>query len=255
MPARPGASEGMPVSVLTRAVPLVGLALALVLGAGLRLLWAQDMEYKKDERWTYHRPRGGGVPEPLPLQGMPTSLGPDNPGLSVWVFVGLGRLAAVEGPVGLARCVGVLNVAGLVLFAAMAFWLVPRPEREPWLWSAALLALNPLAVVFQRKIWPPSVLPPLTLLMLLGWWCRGRRAGAFLWGLVGPCLGQIHVAGHFLAAGFVGWTALRRREGARWGWWLAGAILGAAAMLPWLGYLLRTPEERGAAGVRWVHLF
>jgi hypothetical protein len=181
---------------------VIGLILALAAGAVLRLIWGADIEYKADEAWTFRRTQEVGRTEPFPYVGTLTSQGFRNPGLSIWVFLVLGKLFTVTDPVALARAVQVLNVAALILLVGFALRFVPRGEREPWLWGIALAAVNPLAVLCQRKIWPPSVLPILTVVMLVGWYRRDRRWGSFVWGFVGACVGQVHMAGFFLAAGY-----------------------------------------------------
>jgi hypothetical protein len=212
----------------------IGLVLALGAGAVLRLVWGADIEYKADEAWTFRRTQEVGRTEPFPGLGNPTSQGYRNPGLSIWIFLALGKLFGATDPVTLARAVQVLNITALLLLVGFIRCFVPRGEREPWLWAAALAAVNPLAVLCQRKIWPPSVLPIFTVVMLAGWYRRDRRWGAFLWGLVGACLGQIHMAGFFLAAGFAVWALLFDRKGVRWVDWLAGSSVGALLLLPWL---------------------
>jgi hypothetical protein len=231
----------------------LGLAFALVVGATLRLIWGADIEYKLDEAWTFARTQHVGHSEPFRWVGMPTSRGSVNPGLSLWVFLILSQLFAADNPVDLARAVQLLNVAALIGMTLFALWAVPRDEREPWLWAAALMALNPLTVLYQRKIWPPSVVPILTVVMLAGWWYRQRRVGAFTWGLIGMCIGQIHLAGFFLLAGFAAWALLFQRQSVRWLSWVAGCALGALPMLPWL-YDLSTGHEQPPARGGWVHL-
>jgi hypothetical protein len=227
----------------------LGIIVALAAGAGLRLIWAEDIEYKADEAWTFEHSRQTD----LPWLGMPSSVDIPNPGMSLWVFVGLQKMTGAEDPPTLARAVQLLNVASLVLLVCFALRHVPREEREPWLWAAALVAVNPLAVLFHRKIWPPCVLPLLTLVMLYGWWYRQRRGPAFLWGLVGACLGQIHMAGFFFAAGFALWALLFDRLRVAWRNWLLGSTLGVLPMLPWLYHLLAYPSDRPVNPHRWVH--
>jgi 4-amino-4-deoxy-L-arabinose transferase-like glycosyltransferase len=233
---------------------VLGIVLALVAGAILRLIWPADIEYKADEAWTFQHSRASE----LPWLGMPSSVDIPNPGMSLWVFMLLQRLGGAEDPPALARTVQLVNIAALVLLAGFAFRSVPRPEREAWLWAAALVAVNPLAVLFHRKIWPPCVLPVLTLAMLYGWWYRQRRGPAFLWGLLGVCLGQIHMAGFFFAGGFVLWAMLFDRPWSRrvaWRSWLLGSVLGALPMLPWLVHVLTHPSGRPINPHRWVHAF
>ena len=97
--------------------------------------------------------------------------------------------------------------------------------------------MNPLAVVFHRKIWAQSLLPLLAMVFLLGWWYRKRHwAGAFVWGLAGALLGQIHMAGFFLAASVVAWTILfdSERRTVHWIAWAVGTVLGSLGLIPWL---------------------
>src|SRR5438874_5009459 len=93
---------------------------AVLVGAGLRLVWGDDIEFKLDELWTFDRVQFVGRTEPVPSLGMPTSRGSRNPGASVWVFLGLGRLFAVDEPPDLARAGALLNVAALAVLLAFA---------------------------------------------------------------------------------------------------------------------------------------
>jgi hypothetical protein len=230
-----------------------GLVAALVLGAALRFIWVRDIEYKWDEAWTFQRTQEVGRTEPFPWVGMPTSAGFPNPGMSVWVFLVLAKLSGAHDPLALARAIQVGNVLALVLLVGFACRVVPRPEREPWLWAAALVAVNPLAVLFHRKIWPPSVLPLFTLALLTGWWHRDRRWGAFLWGLVGACVGQVHLSGFFFAAGVAGWAFLFDRPRVAWRSWLGGSVLGALPLLPWL-HALAAGGPAGTVHHHWAHV-
>src|SRR5262249_48386049 len=151
---------------------LIGLAAALAAGAALRLAWADDVEYKADEAWTFVQARAAVATGDWPRFGMPTSVGASlpNPGLSVWLFVGLAHLPGTDTPQGLTRAVQLLNVLALLALAALAWRVVAPGEREAWLWALALAAVNPLAVLMQRKLWPTSALPLFTAAFLLGWW-------------------------------------------------------------------------------------
>jgi hypothetical protein len=246
---------------------VLGMGLALLAGAVLRLIWPTDIEYKADEVWTFQHSRETELP---PL-GMPSSVDVPNPGMSLWAFILLQRLSGAEDPPALARAVQLANVAALLLLVVFALRHVPPPEREAWLWAAALVAVNPLAVLFHRKIWPPCLLPLLTLAMLYGWWYRQRRGPAFLWGLIGACLGQIHMSGFFFAGGFALWALLfdrpshpnppslaekvriGERQRVAWGSWLVGSAMGVLPMLPWLAHLLSHPSTRPLNLHRWVH--
>jgi hypothetical protein len=233
---------------------LIGLCGAIVVGAGLRLIWGKDIEYKGDEAWTFERTQAVGHTEPFPWVGMQSSAAVPNPGMSVWVFLVLGKLFQAQDPAALARTVQVVNIAALVLLVVFALRVVPPRDREIWLWAAALVALNPFAVLFQRKIWPPSVLPLFTVIMLAGWWYRRRRWGAFTWGLVGACVGQIHMSGFIFAGAFAGWTVLFHRRRVAWGSWLAGNLIGAIPLAPWLISLMATAGDGAGASTEFTHI-
>jgi hypothetical protein len=227
--------------------------LALLIGCILRLVWAEDMEYKADEAWTFERARAANCLRDVPWLGMNSSVDVPNPGMSLWVFIGLEQLSGAQDPPHLVRAVQLANCLALVLLAVFACRVVPAGEREVWLWAAALVAVNPLAVLFHRKLWPPCVLPLLTLAMLWGWFRRERRGPALTWGLVGACLGQIHMAGFFFAAGFALWALLFDRKGVAWRGWLLGSVLGALPLVPWALYLLSHPSAAPGNPHRWVH--
>src|SRR5580693_5271895 len=177
-----------------------------------------DIEWKADEQWSFFHARqmlGDGAWPPV---GMPSSVGAPNPGLSIWVFAGLMRLANAQSPPDLAGAVQALNVVALVAFAAFALLAVPKPRREPWLWAAALWAVNPVAIILERKIWPRGVL--------------------------GALMAQIHMGVSFLALALAAWTWLRDRKAFPWRAWAAGSLVGALPAIPWLLAML----QRGTTG-------
>jgi hypothetical protein len=237
------------------------LLLSFVLAVGLRLVWPGDIEYKGDERYMFERSQAVGVSEPWPATGMTSGVLMDNPGLSVWMFVALARIGAVASPIGLARCVQVLSLIALALLLLFSLRVVPRADRERWRWAAAFACVSPFGVLFERKIWAQSILPLFSLLLLLGWWKRGKRWGALLWGLLGAGLGQIHLSGFFLAAGFAVWGISFHRRTIRWRWWSAGTAIGAIPLIPWVihvahhpGGVVFNPSLKGFRSLRfWKH--
>lgn len=232
----------------------VALCAAIVAGAALRTVWVEDMEYKLDEAWTFGQTQHAGIDQPIPTLGMPTSYDLRHPGGTVWVFLVIGKLFGVTTPTELARACQVVNALAILLVVGFACRCVPEQNREPWLWAAALASVNPLAVVFHRKIWPPSIAPLFTTIALIAWWHRDRRAGAFFWGLCGVLVGQIHPAGLFLALGFAGWTFLFDRKGVRWWYWFAGCALATLTLLPWLWYALGAVGQNPISQRRWSNL-
>jgi hypothetical protein len=178
------------------------LIFALLAGAVLRLIFVSDMEYKQDEEYMVYRLLNVGKTEAWPWLGIASGVHVKNPGMSVWVFILLGKLFGATEPMGLCRAVMLLNIAALLL----AFWFAIRwlkdSERTPWLWGLALACVNPFAILYHRKIWAQSVLPFFSMLFLMSWWKRATNWGAFFWGFVGACIGQIHMSGFFFAGGF-----------------------------------------------------
>jgi hypothetical protein len=209
------------------------------------------MEYKADEAYLFHRTQVVGVSQPWPSLGQPSGVGLRNPGLSVWVFAAPARVFGIHDPTGLDRFVQVVNIAALGLLVVFALRFVAPRERERWLWGTGLMALSPTAILFSRKIWAQSVLPLFSVLLFMAWWARRRPWAAFLWGLGGPLLGQIHLSGFFFAAGLVLWTALFDRRSVRWVAWLAGTLVGGLTLIPWLQYAFgySGPSHRSLSNV------
>lgn len=206
----------------------------MLAGVAFRLIWLSDMEYKPDEAWTFERVKAFLQTGEAPLVGMGSSIGVTNAGLSIWLFLALGYIAHALTPTALARAVQIANVLALLLLAAFAQRMVSRREREPWLWATALVAVNPLSVLFSRKIWPPDLFPLFTLGFLAAWWRRSRRVGAFCWGLTGALLGQIQLGGFLFAVSFALITLIYDRRSVAWPAWLTGSVVGIVPMAPWL---------------------
>lgn len=204
----------------------------LVIGSVLRVIWPADMEWKADEVWMFENSRAVVAGAPWPLLGMPTSIGPRNPGMSIWPFILIAYLSG--NPVVMAMVVQLVNVLALWGLYVFIRWKIPLQQREPWLWGLILVSVSSLPILFSRKIWSPDLLPAFSLLVLIGHWCRQHRWGSFLWGLVGALIGQVHMSGFFLAFAIWAWTLVRARRSVRWFWWLLGSLIGAIGLWPWL---------------------
>jgi hypothetical protein len=229
----------------------VGFFLSVAAGALFRLIWLPDVEYKGDQIWTFTHVQAYWATHRLSPMGMPSSIGLPNAGMSFWVFIALSAFVPIEDPLALTRAVELLNVVTILLLALFVWKFVDRGEWEPWLWSVALVSVNPYAVLFSRSIWATN-LPIFTLGLLVGWWRRSRWWGAFLWGLIGAILGQIHMGGYFFAAAFVLSVLLFDRRSPNWRAWFAGSILGTLPMLPWLMALAE--GHQGISASRWYFL-
>jgi hypothetical protein len=213
-------------------------AAAWGIGAALRLWSPGTIEFKGDEDWTFEVARWMTHHVPWVPVGMDSSTGLPNPGMSAWVFGVLAWVSRASTPIGLARAVACLNIVALAVLFAFG-WTRRGYERGLWLSTAAFVAVDPLGVLFERKIWPPCTLPLLMLGFLWTWRHRARPVPAMVWGLLGAVVAQIHLSAAFYVAAFAGWalfTHLRavRRETTAWVWWLGGSVAGSLLAIPWL---------------------
>jgi hypothetical protein len=222
---------------------------AVALAGALRFAWLADMEYKGDEIWMFEHALSIPAREAWPELGMHSGVGLRNPGLSVSVFAVLAKLVSATGPLDLCQGVVACNTLAYLLLFLFVFRLRPSGQREPWLWALALSAVNPLSILFQRKIWAQSILPLFCALFLIGWLRRSRYSGACLWGFVGALLGQIHMSGFFFAAGFflcdmtLGHFRTDRPR-TKWLGWFVGSVAGALPLIPWFRYALATSDRK-----------
>ncbi len=226
-------------------LPGLGLALALAAGIALRFAYPDDIEWKWDENWTFEHAKQMVAGGAWPWFGMPSSVNLPNFGLSLWVFAGLSSIFDVKTPPELARAVQSLNAAALVAFVVFAFAAITKDRREPWLWAAALWAVDPVAVIYERKIWPPSVLPIASVAFIAAWYFRRFAGAAFAWGLLGALMAQVHMSAAFFALAVAAWTLVHDRTAFPWKSWLAGGVVGALPALPWLFEVL---SQHGGTG-------
>lgn len=226
------------------------LVCALACGVVLRLIWPADIEWKADEQRMFSWASTIGVTDPWPSSGMASGVAVPNPGLSVWLFVPLARVAG--SPVTLAQVVQIINVVALLGFVALgASRLIAGPARQIWFAGLALMSVNPIAVVLARKIWAQSLLPVFTVVTLAAHASRSSWSGAFLWGLAGALTGQVHMSGFFFQGALVLFTVSSSwwkpqagvNERTRWSAWLAGSLVGAIPLWPWALDLLRAENR------------
>jgi hypothetical protein len=225
------------------------LILSFLAGLLLRTLCVQDMEYKEDERYNYTLSQTIGTTTPWPAYGIASGVYIVNPGMSIWVFAALAKISGAKTPTELARALQIFSLLGICLLIPFAlYWIRDPKDRPAWLWAFCLAMVNPLAILYQRKLWPEPFLPFFSMLFLMGWYKRDKLAGAFTWGLVGAILGQIHMSGFFYAGALFLWTVLwspkfgsADRRPIRWYAWLLGSALGALPLIPWAIYVLTHP--------------
>jgi hypothetical protein len=220
----------------------------IVGGAVLRLIFPFDIEYKEDEVWLFEHARALVEGAPFPWIGMTLSNSTPQPGLSVWFMGALAYLRGAMIPPQLAGAVQIANVTALALFCLFVVKSVARRRREIWLWAAALWAVNPIAIILERKIWLPSMLPLPAVGFYAAWWWRRVPVAAFGWGALGAILPQIHLGTALFTGSIAAWTLARDRAAFPWKPWLVGSVVGTLPALPWL------TEVMGSAGglpARW----
>jgi hypothetical protein len=166
--------------------------------------------------------------------GMRMSLGPPNPGLSLWAFTALGYLTGAHTAPELAQGVQLLNGLVLVGFVLFIAWGVPAMQREVWLWGAAIWAVNPMAILLERKVWQSSILPLPAVFFVAAWWCRHWRGGGIVLGIAGALLVQVHLVALFFVVAVLVWSWLFEGRAFPWRQWFIGSAVGALPALPWV---------------------
>ncbi|MDB9786749.1 hypothetical protein OAB57_01475 [Bacteriovoracaceae bacterium] len=226
--------------------------LMIICGIGLRTIFPADMEWKADEKLMHYFTTQASERGEWPLVGMTNSKKMHNPGLSVWVFIAGSKIFGTS-PLDLVRFVQWSNILALLIIFGVAFTCKPR-EREIWLWTAALLAVNPTAIILARKIWAQSILPLFVIVFLCGQWRRHTTIGSFIFGIVGATIGQVHMAGFFLAfTSYVGVIFFQREK-----WkvfpWILGNMIGALGLIPWI-IKLQSFHPNGPSSIQLKYLF
>ena len=107
-------------------------------------------------------------------------------------------------------------------------------SANPGIWAAALWAVNPVAVILERKIWPPSVLPLLVVAFIAAWWHRRGSIGSFLFALLSVLAAQVHRSVALCAVALTIWSLADDRRSLRLMPFVAGASLGLLPALPWI---------------------
>jgi hypothetical protein len=224
------------------------LAGILLLATLLRVGWPRLTEFKfseaRLEALALEVTREGR----LPLIGVPSSGGFDHSPLSVYLYL--------PAFVGTTNPIPATVYGGLVGAAAVALcWWAGRRWPGGGMWaascSALLLAANPWAVAFSRKIWQITFVPLLTLAFvsfLLTAWVGisgppdqdRRRPWHLAWALaLYAILLQIHPSAISLAPALLLWFAVFRRHIGLWPLFV-GTGLGAITAVPFAVHQLQT---------------
>ncbi|HLY38136.1 MAG TPA: hypothetical protein VKU61_08875 [Candidatus Binatia bacterium] len=212
--------------------------LCLLVGALFRFAWVGDVEYKDDEDQLFRYSQAIPVAHLWPAIGTTSGVREiRHPALGIWSFAILAEALHLHTPLALSRGVQALSLTALALLFWFAARRVPRPQREIWLWTAALASVTLTATVYARKIWIPDLVPIFSVILLIAWSRRHTSAGALVWGIAGALVGQVHMTGFFYSAALLLGTVLFARTNVRWRAWLAGSAWGLIPALPWLRYV------------------
>ena len=225
---------------------------ACSLGIAMRVLYPADTAWLNDQKWNFQHGSTIGGTEPWTWIGMESGGGVRNPGMSIWCFVGLIRVFHVSSPEQLSIIVSLLSITALLLLGMYALWGMEGGDRNDWLGAGAIAAVNPTAIWLDRVIWCQSLLPLPMTIFWIGVWNRKRWWGAFLWGAIGACLGQIHMAGFFAEAAVFLWIFLFRPRAVCWWAFATGTLLASWPLIPWIRYLLGGHYHRQAWSF-WTH--
>jgi hypothetical protein len=224
------------------------LTLSLVSGILLRMIFVDDMEYKEDEEYNFTQTQLIGNRVPWPWYGIPSGVYLVNPGMSIWVFAILAKIFRIHSPTDLAHAVQAFALLGMSLVIPFTLKWVRDDEKQDWFWAFALSMVNPFLVLYQRKLWPEPFLPFFTMLTLIGWWRKELRVAAFVWGLAGAWLGQVHMSGFFFSAALFLWSVLflnkTDKNKTQWRFWFLGSVVGALPLIPWALHLLANPVRQ-----------
>jgi dolichyl-phosphate-mannose-protein mannosyltransferase len=200
------------------------LALALVAGAALRLIWLGDTSFLGDQTELLALGRSATDHHALIITGILSSIGTLNPPISAWLYA---PFAVLGGPVAASAFTALVNILAVALLYVLA---TRYGGRRAGFVAALLYATASGPVHYSRFIWQQNLLAP-ALLLLLGALLAGlieRRTGwlgwaALFWGIaiqLHPTAAALLVVIAFALA--LTWRSLRWRDA---GW--AGVALAA----------------------------
>ena len=257
----------------SRVPSIAALIAVLALAACLRFWNLGAAEFKYDEARLCTLAADFVDTGVLPLRGMGSSTGIDNPPLAVYLMTM--PILLSRDPLVATAFVALLNVV-----AVLCCYRLGRRYWSPGvgLVAAALLATSPWAIFYSRKVWAQNLLMPWTILFfasLLAWVVERKR-----WALAGAiatlaALTQIHFAALafvplFLLVLALAWVdqARQRKARALWAPLTAGVVVGLLLYVPYLVFdashgwgnmralvdLLRHPAQTHLEAVRFALL-
>ena len=229
----------------------------IIIGLGLfmRLIWTDDMEWKRDEKQLYSMAHEVVDKRSFPLVGMESGGGIVNPGMSVFMFSVIA--AFTTDPLAMAKLVQIVNVISILFFLLFIYKKIDPGEKDTWFKGIVIASVSPLAILFSRKIWAQDLLPLFSFLIIFSNSYRNKGWGAFFWGFFGAMIGQVHMSGFFMALGLLLFTLVHdyfNKINFRWSYWLAGSLMGSIPMVPWI-YLILHGSQTSPISIRHILQF
>jgi hypothetical protein len=211
------------------------IAVFLLVGMTLRLVWLQDMEWKADEKLMYSLAQSVYEKGSIPDLGMPSGVGLPNAGFSLLPFALF--YAFSTDPVFMTLAVALVNCLALLFFFIISMRL---PDRsEVFVCGVGMVAVNLLMVLYSRKLWAQDLLP---LFMAGMWWMHIQRRFFLALvgiGFLGVLAGQLHISGFFYLAGLC--IAMWLGKQLQWrsiSALVLGVVLGLLPAIPWIRVVL-----------------
>ncbi len=219
---------------------LLGLGLVLLIATILRLGEPGMVEFLHDEAYLSLLAQDMVAGGPIPLTGIPSSVGIPNPPVSLYIMAI--PYALSSSPVFATMFIAALNVISVGLL----WWIAHRYlGRRVALLAGLTYALNPWAVLYSRKIWAQDFHTPFVLLGLLLALCgfiEGKRRAQAASLPVLFIAFQIHFAAWALLPLYLGLLWSGRKRVSRFALGMS-LVLAAAALIPFLIGLSSTLEE------------
>ncbi len=206
------------------------------IGLLLRFLWPTEFLFRLDEAEHFEYSLRLSRDGEWMRHAWPSSVGIPNGPVFVWFLAAVTRFTL--SPVAGTLAIAATNVIALMFAAPLLRGLLA--DRRDANLALALLATNPVAIWFSRKLWDPCLLPVLTVPAL--WFAlrtlRDERSRAIA--ILLPLLAlaaQVHQSAIFLAFVILTTVATRVRRLSP-GWTLVGVGLAGAALAPYVSFLL-----------------
>jgi hypothetical protein len=212
----------------------------------LRLGWPGITEFKSDEAHIASLAFDVAAGRALPLQGTGTSIGLPKSALSIYLYALPSLLW--RSPLWLTLCTAAWNVLAIALC-----WRFARRYWGPAAaWCAALLlATNPWAIHFSRKIWEPNLLSPFVLAWAITGalaFVEGRRWALALHLILLSAAIQLHYSALALVP-VTAFLLVRERHRVDWRSLGFGLALAIALAIPFVLHLLTRSDGAGWTSV------